>query len=195
MSRRDRLLGALGLLLFAFVLLLCEVVLPKLGARPPSPRVPRPSPPAATSSRPGEGGRGVTSCLFQELILPSPSTQDSPESYPCGDEHTPSPIAGRQALEARPVLQLPQPISAVAGLQADGHTIAFLGDTQGQLHKVRPCRRRGCPGAGPLTRGLRAALPGPASPASPGVSGPRLGRYLPRLGQHPAGGLKDHAIH
>lgn len=40
-------------------------------------------------------------------------------------------------MEAGPLLQLKHSISAVAALQADGHTIAFLGDVRGQLHKVR----------------------------------------------------------
>lgn len=40
-------------------------------------------------------------------------------------------------MEAGPLLQLKHSISAVAALQVDGHTIAFLGDVRGQLHKVR----------------------------------------------------------
>ncbi|XP_060231028.1 plexin-B3 isoform X3 [Meriones unguiculatus] len=86
----------------------------------------------------GQGPNGMEEATVEYGVTSRCITlpPDSPESYPCGDEHTPSPIAGRQPLEAQPLLQLEQPISAVAALQADGHTIAFLGDTQGQLHKV-----------------------------------------------------------
>ncbi|XP_004598952.2 plexin-B3 [Ochotona princeps] len=86
----------------------------------------------------GRGPSGVEEATVEYGITSRCVTlpPDSPESYPCGDEHTPSPIAGRQPLEAWPVLHLGQPISAVAALEVDGHTIAFLGDTQGCLHKV-----------------------------------------------------------
>ncbi|XP_063136231.1 plexin-B3 isoform X4 [Rattus norvegicus] len=86
----------------------------------------------------GQGPNGMEEATVEYGVTSRCVTlpPDSPESYPCGDEHTPSPIAGRQPLEAQPLLQLGQPISAVAALQTDGHTIAFLGDTEGQLHKV-----------------------------------------------------------
>ncbi|XP_058390946.1 plexin-B3 [Diceros bicornis minor] len=86
----------------------------------------------------GRGPSGVEEATVEYGVTSRCVTlpPDSPESYPCGDEHTPSPIAGLQPLEAEPLLQLGQPISAITALHADGHTIAFLGDTQGRLHKV-----------------------------------------------------------
>uniref|UniRef100_U3F4G2 Plexin-B1 n=1 Tax=Callithrix jacchus TaxID=9483 RepID=U3F4G2_CALJA len=62
---------------------------------------------------------------------------DTLDAYPCGSDHTPSPMASRVPLEATPVLEWPGiQLTAVAVTMEDGHNIAFLGDSQGQLHRV-----------------------------------------------------------
>ncbi|XP_032723836.1 plexin-B1 isoform X2 [Lontra canadensis] len=62
---------------------------------------------------------------------------DTLDAYPCGSDHTPSPMASRVPLEAMPILEWPGvQLTAVAVTVEDGHTIAFLGDSQGQLHRV-----------------------------------------------------------
>ncbi|XP_073086650.1 plexin-B1 isoform X2 [Manis javanica] len=62
---------------------------------------------------------------------------DTVDAYPCGSDHTPSPMASQVPLEAMPVLEWPGvQLTAVAVAVEDGHTIVFLGDSEGHLHKV-----------------------------------------------------------
>ncbi|XP_038596331.1 plexin-B1 isoform X2 [Tachyglossus aculeatus] len=62
---------------------------------------------------------------------------DTLDAYPCGSDHTPSPMASSVPLEAVPILEWPDvQLTAVAVSVEDGHTIVFLGDSRGQLHKV-----------------------------------------------------------
>ncbi|KAF7668061.1 hypothetical protein LDENG_00032980, partial [Lucifuga dentata] len=58
------------------------------------------------------------------------------KAYPCGSDHTPSPMASRVPLEAEAVLDSPNArLTAVAVSVRDRHSIAFLGDSKGKLHK------------------------------------------------------------
>eukprot|EP00064_Thunnus_orientalis_P000279 superscaffoldBa00000014_g279 len=59
------------------------------------------------------------------------------KAYPCGSDHTPSPMASRMALEAKAVWHTSAALlTAVAVSVREGHSIAFLGDSKGILHKV-----------------------------------------------------------
>uniref|UniRef100_A0A8D3EDG4 Plexin-B1 n=1 Tax=Scophthalmus maximus TaxID=52904 RepID=A0A8D3EDG4_SCOMX len=59
------------------------------------------------------------------------------DAYPCGSDHTPSPMASRIAVEAETILDSPSArLTAVSVSVRLGHTIAFLGDSKGNLHKV-----------------------------------------------------------
>lgn len=62
--------------------------------------------------------------------------KDSLSEYPCGGEHTPNPIASAVPLPATPTYTSTAHLTAVATATEAGHTIAFLGDREGRLHKV-----------------------------------------------------------
>lgn len=63
--------------------------------------------------------------------------QNTLNAYPCGSDHTPSPMASREPVEAEAVLNNPSTrLTSVAVSVKERHSIVFLGDSKGNLHKV-----------------------------------------------------------
>lgn len=69
-------------------------------------------------------------------------SKDSLSEYPCGGEHTPNPIASAVPLSAMPTFTATTQMTAVTTATEAEHTIAFLGDREGRLHKVTTQRTR-----------------------------------------------------
>ncbi|KAM4721609.1 plexin-B1 [Rhinophrynus dorsalis] len=62
---------------------------------------------------------------------------DTLEAYPCGSDHTPSPMASKDSLESAPVFESPNARLTAVAVHVEGeHTIAFIGDSKGHLNKV-----------------------------------------------------------
>ncbi|XP_032893020.1 plexin-B1 [Amblyraja radiata] len=82
-------------------------------------------------------GVGVAYIEYEVKSSCSGLTSDTLNAYPCGYDHTPSPIASHIPIEASLVLKVAQGrLVAVAVTVEMEHTVAFVGDDKGNLHKV-----------------------------------------------------------
>ncbi|OCT85892.1 plexin-B1 [Xenopus laevis] len=62
---------------------------------------------------------------------------DTLDAYPCGSDHTPSPMASKDPLEATPLFESDATRFTAIAVHVEGeHTIAFIGDSRGHLNKV-----------------------------------------------------------
>uniref|UniRef100_A0A8C5CRQ6 Sema domain-containing protein n=1 Tax=Gadus morhua TaxID=8049 RepID=A0A8C5CRQ6_GADMO len=84
-----------------------------------------------------EGGGQVAYIEYEVKSSCANLLTNTLEAYPCGSDHTPSPMASRIPLEAEAVLvSRSARLTAVAVDVREGHSVAFLGDSKGNLHKV-----------------------------------------------------------
>ncbi|CAL8260204.1 unnamed protein product [Gadus morhua 'NCC'] len=89
-------------------------------------------------SQEGRGSSGLEEAYIEYAVssvclrLPAGSVSE----YPCGGEHTPSPIASSIPLPATPTITMTTQLTAITTATEAGHTIALLGDKEGNLHKV-----------------------------------------------------------
>uniref|UniRef100_A0A673CND3 Plexin b1a n=1 Tax=Sphaeramia orbicularis TaxID=375764 RepID=A0A673CND3_9TELE len=84
-----------------------------------------------------EGGAEVAYIEYEVKSSCANLPLNTLKAYPCGSDHTPSPMASRIPLEAKAAWTTSSArLTAVAVSVKDGHSIAFLGDSKGTLHKV-----------------------------------------------------------
>ncbi|KAM3871824.1 plexin-B1 [Diretmus argenteus] len=84
-----------------------------------------------------EGGGEVAYIEYEVKSSCANLPTNTLKAYPCGSDHTPSPMASRIPLEVEAVLDSPAArLTAVAVSVREGFSIAFLGDSKGKLHKV-----------------------------------------------------------
>ncbi|CAB1354237.1 unnamed protein product, partial [Coregonus sp. 'balchen'] len=85
----------------------------------------------------GEGGGEAAYIEYEVKSNCANLPSNTLDAYPCGSDHTPSPMASRVPVETEPILDSPSArLTAVAVSVRVGHTIAFLGDSKGNLRKV-----------------------------------------------------------
>ncbi|XP_077399598.1 plexin-B1-like isoform X2 [Vanacampus margaritifer] len=84
-----------------------------------------------------EDGREVAYIEYEVKSSCANLLRNTLQAYPCGSDHTPSPMASRVPVVAKAVWQtFSSHLTAVAVSVRYDHSIAFLGDSKGTLHKV-----------------------------------------------------------
>ncbi|XP_055043596.2 plexin-B1 isoform X2 [Misgurnus anguillicaudatus] len=84
-----------------------------------------------------DGGNNVAYIEYEVKSSCANLPMNTLNAYPCGSDHTPSPMASREPVDAKPIWDNPSArLTAVAVSVKEGHTIVFLGDSKGNLHKV-----------------------------------------------------------
>ncbi|XP_048858372.1 plexin-B1 [Brienomyrus brachyistius] len=84
-----------------------------------------------------DGGGGAAYIEYEVKSNCATLPANTLDAYPCGSDHTPSPMASGVPVVESSILDSPSArLTAVAVSMRAGHTIAFLGDSKGKLRKV-----------------------------------------------------------
>ncbi|KAG8554553.1 hypothetical protein GDO81_003827 [Engystomops pustulosus] len=123
-----------------------------------------------TESGKGEGGQEEAGIEYGVNSKCASLPKESPQNFPCGGDHTPSPIASRVPVVATPLLANDSSLTAVAALVEDSRTVVFLGDAGGSIHKVFV--------SSDIGQVYNSVMVAPGSPVSPDLVLDTSGRLL-----------------